>query len=46
MQYVASYPNSLKDLILVGSVGYKGCPIFDETGNIYTDVDSMKRGPK
>ena len=41
MKFVANYPQKVKNLILVESVGYKGCPIFDINGKGYESIEAM-----
>lgn len=45
MDYASNYPEKVESLILVESVGYKGCPMLDENNNVYPNRESMKYEP-
>lgn len=45
MQFAADYFWKVKKLFLVESVGYKGCPMYDLSGNTYADLDAIRKEP-
>lgn len=45
MEFAASYPKKVSNLILVNSVGYKGCPILDENNKPYLSREAMENEP-
>lgn len=45
MEFAANYPEKVSSLILINSVGYKGCPILDENRKPYISREAIEKEP-